>query len=64
MLLSVKSLYWRGVFFCMNRIFIICRAIRGRVISFRLKSKVKILSNVFLSSVKSALVSRWLRYSW
>lgn len=47
MLLSVKSLHWRVVFPCMNRIFITCRATRGRVIPSRLKSKVKISPNAF-----------------
>ncbi len=37
---------------------------RGRVIPSRLKSKVKISPNAFLSSVKSASVPRWLRHSW
>lgn len=64
MLLSVKSLHWRVVFPCMNRIFITCRATRGRVIPFRLKSKVKISPNAFLSSVKSASAPRWSRHSW
>ena len=63
-IVSVKSLHWRGVFPCMNRIFITCRATRGRVIPSRLKSKVKISPNAFLSSVKSASVPRWLRHSW
>ncbi|XPE67274.1 RNA 3'-terminal phosphate cyclase [Shigella flexneri] len=36
-----------GVFPCMNRIFITCRATRGRVIPSRLKSKVKISPNAF-----------------
>lgn len=63
MLLSVKSLHWRVVFPCMNRIFIACRATRGRVIPFRWKSKVKISLNAFLSSVKSASVPRWSRHS-
>ncbi len=53
-----------GSFSCMNRIFITCRATRGRVIPSRLKSKVKISPNAFLSSVKSASVPRWLRHSW
>ncbi|MGU0044365.1 RNA 3'-terminal phosphate cyclase [Escherichia coli] len=53
MLLSVKSLHWRGVFPCMNRIFITCRATRGRVIPSRWKSKVKISLNAFSSSVKA-----------
>ncbi len=43
---------------------ITCRATRGRVIPSRLKSKVKISPNAFLSSVKSASVPRWLRHSW
>lgn len=37
----------------MSRIFITCRVTRGRVIPFRLKSKVKISPNAFLSSVKA-----------
>lgn len=37
---------------------------QGRVIPSRLKSKVKISPNAFLSSVKSASVPRWLRHSW
>lgn len=37
---------------------------QGRVIPSRLKSKVKISPNAFLSSVKSASVPRWSRHSW
>ncbi|EIQ54400.1 RNA 3'-terminal phosphate cyclase [Shigella flexneri 1235-66] len=48
-----------GIFPCMNRIFITCRATRGRVIPSRWKSKVKISLNAFSSSVKSASVPRW-----
>lgn len=63
MSLNVKSLRWRGVFPCMSRIFITCRATRGRVIPSRLKSKVKILPNAFSSSVKSASAPKWSRHN-
>ena len=64
LLAGVPSLRWRVVFPCMSRIFITCRVTRGRVIQSRLKSKVKISPNAFLSSVKSASVPKWSRHSW